>query len=62
MKTKTDNYQFNPAKYAFPKKPMYYFHADEDFREDTEWGKDNRSDLSTASLTTSGASQATLSS
>ena len=40
MKTKANNHGLNPGKYSFSKKPVYYFHADEDFREDREWGKE----------------------
>jgi len=46
MKIKTDTRGFNPVKYSFPKKPVYYFHADEDFREDREWGKNKHTGLS----------------
>ena len=46
MKTKFDHREAHAAKYAFPKKPMYYFHADEDFREDREWGRDKGEELS----------------
>lgn len=46
MKTKADNYDSHATKHTFPKKPTYYFHADEDFREDREWGRDKSADLS----------------
>ena len=40
METTTKTQAQNKIKYAFPKKPMCYFHADEDFREDWDWGKE----------------------
>lgn len=45
MKTRADHHQPQATKYSFPKKPVYYFHADEDFREDREWGRDKDTDL-----------------
>lgn len=46
MKTKADKHEHHATKYSFPKKPIYYFHADEDFREDREWGRDKDAVLS----------------
>lgn len=45
MKTRADHHEPHATKYSFPKKPVYYFHADEDFREDREWGRDKDIDL-----------------
>jgi len=38
MKTKTKETKFNFQSSLHGKRD-YYFHADEDFREDREWGK-----------------------
>lgn len=45
MKTKANHHDPHATKYSFPKKPVYYFHADEDFREDRDWGRDKHTDL-----------------
>ena len=60
MKNKANNQDFSTARYASPKKPMYYFHADEDFREDREWGKEKGREMPIAKLPASKTHQAAL--
>lgn len=60
MKIKANNQEFGTAKYASPKKPMYYFHADEDFREDREWGKEKGRALPITKLPANKAHRAVL--
>lgn len=60
MKIKTNNQEFSTVKYAFPKKPTHYFHADEDFREDREWGKDKSRELPVTKISASNANPAVL--
>lgn len=58
MKTKAKNQVSTATKYAFSKKPTYYFHADEDFREDREWGKEKGREMPMAKLPVSRADRA----
>jgi hypothetical protein len=55
MKTENHNGVFNHVKYAFPKKPTYYFHADDDFREDKEWGKEKTNKVNTTNASLASA-------
>ena len=60
MKIKANDQEFSTARYASPKKPMYYFHADEDFREDREWGKEKGREMPIAKIPASKAQRAIL--
>jgi hypothetical protein len=51
METTTKKPAQNKIKYAFSKKPVYYFHADEDFREDWDWGKEKTQERASISTT-----------
>ena len=55
METTTNNTAQKSKKYAFPKKPSHYFHADEDFREDWDWGKEKSNQYPTRSTAISQA-------
>ncbi|WP_169472390.1 hypothetical protein [Pedobacter hiemivivus] len=46
MKTKpNEGKRHNFPKTSVSGNPSYYFHADEDFKEDWEWGKEKTSSL-----------------
>jgi hypothetical protein len=50
MKTKVrENKRFNAFKTVGTGKPNYYFHPDEDFREDWDWGK--RKEIASKAIT-----------